>query len=143
MNHICSTHDKLIKVTSDDMTFVCQLNNTRTAKALYKLASGYPPIRETGKVLGKELYFLIPLRAWFRFVPDFKKTATVQLGDVAYWPRGGYLTIYFGQLPGNPPGKIMPHAPVVVIGKVVKGFEQFELFKEYSMVEVSAIKENP
>lgn len=130
---------KLIKVTSGDMTFVCQLNNTRTANALFKLASGTPPIRETGKTLGKELYFLIPLRAWYRFFPDLKKTKTVQLGDIAYWPRGNYLTIYFGQLPGNPPGKIIPIAPVVVVGKVIKGLDQFEFFKEYSMVEVSAL----
>ncbi len=129
---------KLIKVISGKMTFVCELNNTRSARAVFNLASGNPPIRETGKVMGGELYLLIPTHAWCRFIPDFRRTQSVQLGDVAYWPRGGYFTVFFGPLPDNPPGKIVPVAPVVVIGKVIEGFDQFKYFEDLSMVEVRA-----
>jgi hypothetical protein len=137
--------NRLLQVRSGKMSVTIQLNNTRTARSLYSLASrelGDQPIMETGKLDGKELYFLIPLRAWRRFVPDWRRWREVRLGDVAYWPRGGYLCIFFGPRPHNPPGRIVPCAPVVVVGRVIEGLDQIRYYNEFSTVLLESVAEN-
>jgi hypothetical protein len=127
---------RLLHVTCGKMSFVCELNETRTAKALFQLASEDPPIRETAKIVGQEVYCLIPLRAWYRFVPDFWRRIHVKLGDVGYWPHGGYLCFFFGPRPGDSLLDIKAHAPVVVVGSITEGLDRIQHFEEYSMIEI-------
>ena len=129
-----------ICISSGDMSVICELNGTRTAKALFKLATW--GILETARLQGEELYFLVAIRAWFRFVPDLVRHREVQRGTLAYWPRGGYLCLFFGPLPHNPPDKIMPVAPVVVVGKIIKGLDQLGRFENPSMIQVKILLPN-
>lgn len=49
----------------------------------------------------------------------------VDLMDVAYWPRGRAICLFFGPTPIGARGEIRPYSPVNVIGKIVqtdKGF---------------------
>jgi len=137
-------NDRFLNVQSGRMSLLVQLNNTRTARALYSLASRQlndEPIIESGKLYGKELYFLIPLRAWRRFVPDWQRRREVRLGDVAYWSRGGYLCFFFGQTPNTPSTQILPVAPVVVVGRIMEGMDTFRHFTEFSLVRVDGTSE--
>lgn len=122
------------------MSFVCELNQTRTAKALFELASEDPPIRETAKGIGKEICCLIPLRAWYRWVPDLRRRVHVQLGTVGYWPHGGYLCFFFGPRPGDSDRDIKAHAPVVVVGTITEGLDQIQHFEECSMIEIKGVR---
>jgi hypothetical protein len=129
---------RILQVRSGAMTFACELNDTRTARALFKLASEDPPIRETGKSVGDEIYCLLPLRAWYRFLPDLRRLIHVKHGDVGYWPHGGYLCFFFGPRPGDSWLDIKAHAPVVVVGRIVEGLDQRSRFTEYATMEISA-----
>ena len=43
----------------------------------------------------------------------------VQLNDVAYWPSGKAICLFYGPTPIGNPGEITPASPVNIIGKIV------------------------
>jgi len=43
----------------------------------------------------------------------------VNLNDVAYWPSGKAICLFFGPTPIGKKGEIKPYSPVNVIGKIV------------------------
>lgn len=43
----------------------------------------------------------------------------VSLNDVAYWPTGKAICLFYGPTPIGTPGEITPYSPVNVIGKIV------------------------
>ena len=46
--------------------------------------------------------------------------ALVALNDVAYWPNGKAICLFFGQTPIGKKGEIKPYSPVNVVGKIIK-----------------------
>ncbi len=46
--------------------------------------------------------------------------ALVELNDVAYWPTGKAICLFFGPTPIGTKGEIKPYSPVNVIGKILK-----------------------
>jgi hypothetical protein len=44
----------------------------------------------------------------------------VELNDVAYWPTGKAICLFFGPTPIGTKGEIKPYSPVNVIGKILK-----------------------
>ena len=43
----------------------------------------------------------------------------VNLNDVAYWPSGKAICLFFGPTPIGKEGEIKPYSPVNIIGKIV------------------------
>ena len=43
----------------------------------------------------------------------------VDLYDVAYWPTGKAICLFYGPTPIGSPGKIVPASPVNIIGKII------------------------
>ncbi len=43
----------------------------------------------------------------------------VKLNDVAYWPSGKAICLFFGPTPIGNKGEIKPYSPVNVIGKII------------------------
>ncbi len=43
----------------------------------------------------------------------------VQLHDVAYWPTGNAICLFYGPTPMGNPGEITPASPVNIIGKIL------------------------
>jgi len=44
----------------------------------------------------------------------------VELNDVAYWPTGKAICLFFGPTPIGKEGEIKPYSPVNVIGRIIK-----------------------
>jgi len=44
----------------------------------------------------------------------------VELNDVAYWPTGKAICLFYGPTPIGKKGEIKPYSPVNVIGKIIK-----------------------
>ena len=44
----------------------------------------------------------------------------VELNDVAYWPSGKAICLFYGPTPIGKKGEIKPYSPVNVIGKILK-----------------------
>ena len=45
--------------------------------------------------------------------------ALVDLNDVAYWPSGKAICLFFGHTPIGKKGEIKPYSPVNIIGKII------------------------
>ena len=43
----------------------------------------------------------------------------VSLNDVAYWPTGKAICLFFGPTPIGKPGEITPASPVNILGKII------------------------
>ncbi|TRZ80317.1 MAG: hypothetical protein D4R90_02015 [Nitrosopumilales archaeon] len=73
------------------------------------------PISVTVHVWGEELYTdPIPI-----VVKKENSKPLVSLLDVAYWPPGQAICLFFGPTPIGNKGEIKPYSPVNVIGKII------------------------
>ena len=43
----------------------------------------------------------------------------VQLNDIAYWPTGKAICLFYGSTPIGKPGEITPASPVNMLGKII------------------------
>ena len=50
--------------------------------------------------------------------PEENANDLVELNDVAYWPSGKAICLFFGPTPIGKKGEIKPYSPVNVIGKI-------------------------
>ena len=51
--------------------------------------------------------------------PEENAKSLVQLNDVAYWPTGKAICLFYGSTPIGKPGDITPASPVNVLGKII------------------------
>ena len=52
-------------------------------------------------------------------VSEENAQSPVALNDVAYWPTGKAICLFYGPTPLGKPGEIIPASPVNVIGKII------------------------
>lgn len=108
---------KKIQIKVGDIVREAELNDSSTAKKIWNVL----PI--TGKVnrWGDEFYFSIPVDAELDDAKD-----VVEFGDLAYWPKGKALCIFFGKTPMSDGDNIKPASPVDVVGDVWGSLEQYK-----------------
>lgn len=70
------------------------------------------PIASFVSTWGDEIYFDTGIEA-----PADGATMDVSTGDVAYWPAGKSLCIFFGRTPASKDDRPVPASPVVVVGR--------------------------
>jgi len=100
---------KEIKITAGAIKLEARLNETNTATKVWEML----PIASTANLWGDEIYFATPLEAGLENPQE-----TVALGDIAYWPQGKAICLFFGQTPISKGDEIRPISPVDVIGKI-------------------------
>jgi len=74
------------------------------------------PIEGRAALWKEEVYFEIPLK-----MGEEKPKPKVEKGDIAFWPMGNALCIFYGAS--------QPYSPVSIIGKVTKNLELFARVK--------------
>ncbi len=79
------------------------------------------PITESVNVWGEEIYFTVPIEARLE---DGRET--VDLGDIAFWPQGNALCMFFGSTPISEGDEIRPISAVSVIGRIEGDSELFQ-----------------
>jgi hypothetical protein len=100
----------MISIKAGTIEVQAELNNTRTAKSLL----GILPIKATISTWGDGIYFDIPLNME---IEDGKQV--VEMGDVAYWPDGPSLCLFFGRTPASRGDEIRAASPVTILGRIV------------------------
>jgi hypothetical protein len=99
-----------MKITTDNVEVVVGLNDTTTADRIWLAL----PIESTGSTWGDEIYFRTPVQDATR---DAKEV--VDAGDVAYWPPGQAICLFWGPTPASQtPDEIRPASAVNVVGKI-------------------------
>ncbi len=51
--------------------------------------------------------------------PEENAKSPVQLNDVAYWPTGKAICLFYGPTPIGKKGEITPASPVNILGKII------------------------
>jgi len=101
--------------------------NSKTAEAIIKAA----PFESRVNLWGQEIYFSTPVR-----VGQEVGSEVVERGDVAYWPPGNAICLFFGPTPVSKSGEIRPASPVNVFGRVVGDPDRLKAVKSGEKVRV-------
>jgi hypothetical protein len=101
---------KKIQITAGAIETEAELNDTRTAQAIWEAL----PITGRANLWGNEIYFSIPLSLNLEAGQE-----VVNIGDLGYWPEGNAFCIFFGPTPVSQGDEIRPASPVTVFGKVI------------------------
>jgi hypothetical protein len=101
---------KQIKIVVGDIEAKASLNDTVTAGKVWDIL----PFTSRAMLWGDEIYFDIPMKI------DLEKDAkaTVNLGDLAYWPDGPAMCIFLGKTPVSRGNEIRAASAVNVFGKI-------------------------
>ena len=87
--------------------FAIDLNQTPVAKAIMAQL----PITSQVNRWGDEIYFDVPVR-----MKNTAPTREVAVGDIAYWPDGPSLCIFFGRTPASTANEPRPASDVTIVG---------------------------
>lgn len=91
-----------------------------------ELNDEYSP--KTVNAFVEKLPFTVKLNVWGEEVyssespiniPEENAKSPVSLNDVAYWPSGKAICLFYGPTPIGKKGEIVPASPVNVIGKIL------------------------
>jgi len=104
--------------------------NPKTAEALKRVL----PFESRARRWGDEVYFETPAVA-----EEEKTSELVNVGDVAYWPPGRAICLFYGPTPISEPGEIRPASPVNVIGRVVEGVDMLRKVVSGERVRVESL----
>ncbi len=85
------------------------LKLTKTASVIFSRL----PIKSNVNLWGKEIYFYVDIQVELE---DGKEI--VEIGDIAYWPDGPAICIFFGPTPVSKGNEIRPYSKVCVIGEI-------------------------
>ena len=99
-----------IKIFCNDIEADAELEDTETAKSIYKIL----PIDGAVNRWGDEIYFVIPLK----LDAELGATEVVEKGDIAYWPEGCCFCVFFGKTPESTETKIKAASKVNIFGKI-------------------------
>jgi hypothetical protein len=95
-----------------------ELNDSPTSNTLYDQL----PIEGVSQIWGDEIYFSTNIN----IENDEWAKETVELGDIAFWPPGNAVCLFFGSTPVSGPGEIRPASPTNIMGKIKGDLNQLK-----------------
>ncbi len=103
-----------IHVDVDSTKIILELNDTFSPKTVNEFVEKLP-FSVNLNVWGDEIYSSkSPINQ-----PEENAKSSAELNDVAYWPTGNAICLFYGPTPISEPGAITPASPVNIIGKVI------------------------
>ncbi len=119
-----------IKIIVGSMEAFATLNNTKTASAIVN----FLPFESIAHRWGEEIYFEILLELELENGKE-----VLEIGDIAYWPPGKSMCIFFGPTPSSKGSEIRAYSAVSVFGKVIGDAKIFRNIKEGERIRVEAV----
>ena len=102
--------------------------NPKTKEAILKTL----PIESRANTWGDEIYFSTPVK-----LGEENSQEVVEKGDVAYWPPGQSICLFFGPTPASrSPDEIRPASPVNVFGKILGDLNRLKKVRDGEKVRV-------
>jgi uncharacterized protein len=123
-----------IEFTESDKTAYIELDDSRSPKTVKAILDNLP-IEVKINRWGDELYTdKTPIVA-----EEENAQSVVKPLDVAYWPEGNALCLFYGSTPINKsPDEILPYSPVNIVGKIITKDNILEEFKDDSTVVIKS-----
>jgi len=105
----------LVNITiSNGIVISLELDDANSPKTVSEFIEKLPFIVDLN-VWGDEIYTSESLISQ----SEENAKTPVELNDVAYWPQGKAICLFFGPTPIGNPGEITPASPVNIIGKII------------------------
>lgn len=101
-----------ITILLDGTPFSCRLDPVRSPQTVEALL-GALLLSARPVQWGGELYIDVP----FHRDPE-RATTDLHPGDIAYWPPGDVLCVFFGATPASTGDRPVPASPVTVVGSL-------------------------
>jgi hypothetical protein len=121
---------QVIRIKAGAVQVQAQLNDTRTAKAILEIL----PVKATANTWGDEVYFDVPLST-----ETENGSEVVAMGDVAYWPDGPSLCLFFGRTPASRGNEIRAASPVTVLGRILGDPKVLKLVRSGDEVTIEKV----
>ena len=118
---------KQVTFQTDKLHFTATFNQSKTAQAILRTL----PIQAEVNRWGDEIYFEIPVK-----LPPENPTLEVKVGDIAYWPEGHCLCIFFGRTPASKGSEPRPASSVSIVGHTDERPDSLRLIREGSPISV-------
>jgi hypothetical protein len=122
--------EKRIKISTKatgPVEAVVTSENPRTSEAIW----GALPIKGNANRWGDEIYFSISVS-----LKEERAKTEVEVGNIAYWPPGKALCIFFGPTPLSQHGEPRAYSPVNVFAKVATDPTVFKKVRDGEQVTV-------
>ncbi len=119
--------ERRIRIKVGKIVVTAELHNTMTAQAIWEAL----PIKGEANRWGDEIYFSIPLG-----LEEENAQEVVEMGDLAYWPPGTALCIFFGPTPASKGDEIRPASPVNIFGRIKGNTSALKLVKPGAKVVI-------
>ena len=102
--------------------------NHKTSEAIQNAL----PFEGTANVWGDEIYFTIPVDS-----DEENGQQDMEVGDIAYWPVGKAMCIFFGPTPVSEDEKPRAYSPVNLFARVVGDARILKNVKDDEIIKVS------
>ena len=119
-----------IKIASESAEALAKLRNTKTASAIIKAL----PFESIAHRWGEEIYFDIPVKLELENGKE-----VLDIGDIAYWPPGKSMCIFFGHTPSSKGSEVRAYSAVSVFGRIIGDARIFRAVKEGERIRVEAL----
>jgi len=125
---------KLIKVVFselDDESVSVELDDSQSPKTVKAILENLP-IEVNINKWGQELYTdRTPIAA-----QEENAKSEISLLDVAFWPEGNALCLFYGSTPISKDSKILPASPVNVVGRITSQQNIIDKVKDTTRVVI-------
>jgi len=122
-----------IQITAGPVRATAVLDETETADAIWEAL----PIEGRANTWGEEIYFGIPVQA-----PEEPGASDVVAeGDLAYWPPGSAMCVFFGPTPASRGDEVRAASAVNVFGKLEMDPKAFREVDYGATVRVEKLEE--
>jgi len=117
-----------ITIIVEDLKLTAEVEASATSEKILAAL----PIEGQANIWGEEIYFEVPVDA------DLEDSAVeeVEVGNVAYWPTGRALCIFFGPTPVSTGNLPRAYSPVNVIGKITGDARVLKKVRNGAVVKV-------
>ena len=105
--------------------------NPKTAEAIWNAL----PFEASANTWGDEIYFSIPVE-----IGEENAQETVDMGDLAYWPPGTAMCIFFGPTPVSTDQNPRAYSPVTILGRVLEDATLFRSVKDGNQVKIERLE---
>lgn len=125
--------DKKILISGDsfgELEAVILDKSPKTAQAVMDAL----PFEGTANVWGEEIYFTIPVDS-----EEETGQQDMEVGDIAYWPAGKAMCIFFGPTPVSESEKPRAYSPVNLFGRIIGNTEMLKKVKDGETIRVKKI----
>lgn len=89
------------------------------------------PFESIANRWGDEIYFELPIDLGLK-----GERVVMKVGEIAYWPEGNSLCIFFGPTPVSRHGEPRAISEVKPLGKIVEGLSDLKMVKQGEKIRV-------